>query len=446
MSREESLRPSYSDTVMDKFTLPVLKHELRKRQLDSRGVKAVLVQRLGDALVEEGRNPDSYISDFNGQQSGSLPHGAGRQADNASIQQDTEVGPGDSVSQVGRNVGSTVSQGSRKSVRSSSSMRSVASMRVAEAARKAELMARASMLKEKRKLEGEELRMRQDIEDLELRTKMREADARLNAILREEASITGNETDAQSCAKPFVANTKISGQNQIRSDAVRIAGFTEGLVTDSVQGCDLYVQDQGRTGRDHIQAPSFEGQDGDDVHGDGVGVGGVHLDQQSGESALHQSHGGTGHLALQPNESALQQSRRDAGTLGPPSVDSVLQEAQQGAGHLALQSVDSGLQQSRRGSGHLVLQSGDSVLQQLHPVTGVLLSHRSTRRCSSHGRALVIWHRGQVTRRCSSHIQLLVISSHSRSTRRLSSYDEPLVISSHSRSTRRLSSYEPLVI
>lgn len=80
---------------MDKFTLPVLKHELRKRQMDSRGVKAVLVQRLRDALVEEGRDPDSYLSDFNGQQAGSLPHGAGKEVGDASTQPDTDVGPGD---------------------------------------------------------------------------------------------------------------------------------------------------------------------------------------------------------------------------------------------------------------------------------------------------------------------------------------------------------------
>ena len=78
-----------------------------------------------------------------------MPYGAGKEVGDASTQPDTDVGPGDSVSQVGRNVGSTVSHGSMKSVRSSSSMRSVASMRVAEAARKAELIARASMLREK---------------------------------------------------------------------------------------------------------------------------------------------------------------------------------------------------------------------------------------------------------------------------------------------------------
>ena len=49
---------------MDKFTIPVLKHELSKRAMDTRGVKAVLRQRLTQALLREGSDPATYVTDF----------------------------------------------------------------------------------------------------------------------------------------------------------------------------------------------------------------------------------------------------------------------------------------------------------------------------------------------------------------------------------------------
>ena len=177
---------------MDKLTLPALKYELRSRQLDPKGVKAVLQQRLRDALSEEGRDPDSYVSDFDSRSDAVPPKGDIRPGETLT-QQGDDVTPEDSASQV--RGGSSISHGSRRSRRSCSSVHSVASMRAAEAARRAELVARASMLKEKRELEDRELKMKQDREDLILRTELKETDARMEALMREEAnldSVTGS--------------------------------------------------------------------------------------------------------------------------------------------------------------------------------------------------------------------------------------------------------------
>ena len=224
---------------MDKLTLPALKYELRSRQLDPRGVKAVLQQRLRDALSEEGRDPESYVSDFDSRSEAVPPKGDIRPGETLT-QQGDDVTPEDSASQV--RGGSSISHGSRRSGRSCSSVRSVASMRAAEAARRAELVARASMLKEKRELEDRELKMKQDREDLILRTELKETDARMEALMREEAnldSLTGSirKSRSQQQQVPQISATTASVARGFRcEEAVGINPVEPRLLTCSGGG------------------------------------------------------------------------------------------------------------------------------------------------------------------------------------------------------------------
>ena len=206
---------------MERLTVPALKYELQKRALDCKGLKAVLVRRLTQALNDEGLDPDSYVSDFD-----SILHGATQTVDKSSDRDSADEGgvaPDDSASQVSKRVEDTrsvLSQGSRTSRQSSRTIRSDASLRIAQAAKTAELLARASMLKEKRDVEEQELqemmkikkmeadarraqeememkkmevelKMRQKKEDLTLRTEIKEAEARVQAIDEEERILEG---------------------------------------------------------------------------------------------------------------------------------------------------------------------------------------------------------------------------------------------------------------
>ena len=200
---------------MERLTVPALKYELQKREIDCKGVKAVLVQRLTQALNDEGCDPDSYVSDFGG----ALP-GAAQTGDSSSDRDAVHVSPDDSASQItirDERPRSVLSRASRSSRHSDRSLRSETSIRMAEAAKTAELKARAAMLKERRDVEEQELqemmkikemeaesrrreeememkrikvemKMRQMKEDLALRTEIMEGEARARAIALEDHS------------------------------------------------------------------------------------------------------------------------------------------------------------------------------------------------------------------------------------------------------------------
>ena len=219
---------------MDRLTVQMLKYELQKRQLDSRGFKTVLKGRLRDVLIEEGHDPDSYISEFEVALSGPARRvythlgGDGAQAeadavgpgiDGAQAEADdvgpggdvaqaaaVDVGPDDSASQVFKQRGSrsALSHGSRASQNSRSSDQSSTSRRLDEAVKRADLLARASMSKAKRDMEDQELQMqlqmRRKREDLELEMEIMASQARTRAIVEEEERIIGGngmENDIQ---------------------------------------------------------------------------------------------------------------------------------------------------------------------------------------------------------------------------------------------------------
>ena len=121
-------------------------------------------------------------------------------------------------------------------------------MRVAEVARRAELMARASMLKEKRQFEVRELEMikekedrelkiKQDREEHALRAETREADARMEAILKEEANLEGRVYAAQPpTERPLRAEAKSFEPREIPLDDGRVVGGPRELNEDHAQG------------------------------------------------------------------------------------------------------------------------------------------------------------------------------------------------------------------
>ena len=53
-----------SNLNMDKLTIPMLKSELQRRELPTRGAKMVLTDRLRQALENEGKDPGSYSSEI----------------------------------------------------------------------------------------------------------------------------------------------------------------------------------------------------------------------------------------------------------------------------------------------------------------------------------------------------------------------------------------------
>ncbi|KAK4326945.1 hypothetical protein Pmani_002549 [Petrolisthes manimaculis] len=140
---------------MDKLTLVDLKAELEKRGLDTRGTRASLMDRLRIVMESEGVDPNVYFS------------GNDEQA----------IRPEDSVSQTSRHGSRSVG-----SLRSFSS--SVRVTRAMEAARKTGLLAKAEILKKSQEKEQEELRLRQEKEQLLVQSEIEDSRAREEVLAK----------------------------------------------------------------------------------------------------------------------------------------------------------------------------------------------------------------------------------------------------------------------
>ena len=227
---------------MDKLTIPMIKSELQKRTLPTKGAKAVLADRLRRALETEGKDPNSYASEFllsgscgqekqasdgrsdePGRSGGgnavmsslSTPAAAIDDAHTApeDIQQPHEDGGKDEEDDdhedtrvVGEpDLGKTAAVGAARtsgmndprhlrddaasvvscrsvgSKGSAASTRSVTLLKMEEAAKRAELQVRASFLGEKRQLEDDELEQRM----LEVQNRRKMEDLELRTKLAE---------------------------------------------------------------------------------------------------------------------------------------------------------------------------------------------------------------------------------------------------------------------
>ena len=112
--------------------------------------------------------------------------------------QQSEIGPDDSISQVGSNT-SRKSKKSRSVISDKSSLVSSASAaRMKEEAKKAELVARAAMLQKKQALEQEEhylqLRLRQKKEEFDLQTEIAVTDAKTRVYEQFEGAKCAEQT------------------------------------------------------------------------------------------------------------------------------------------------------------------------------------------------------------------------------------------------------------
>ena len=163
---------------MDRFTLAQCKEELRKRNAETLGTKAVLLERLRKLLETEGSNLETLISN---QENGSMEE---------YLAPREEVGGGEDV-----HPEDSVSQASTRSRISSSSCNSIRVTRAMETARKAGLLAKAKVLQEKRKRECEAFRVQQEKEKLQkklqqekekLQKELQEEEFRLQKELQEE--------------------------------------------------------------------------------------------------------------------------------------------------------------------------------------------------------------------------------------------------------------------
>ena len=159
---------------LEELKVSQLKAELKDRGADSRGSKSVLMIRLKELLDDEGVDVESFVA--------ARRDGGSRADRNPNGVQDETDHDKDSLPPA---PGTLTRAGSQASLRSSASQASVSSLRAVESATKAGLLARAAFLKEKQKLDMDEMTMKRRAEEMRRRAEEREVEMRRQEEERE---------------------------------------------------------------------------------------------------------------------------------------------------------------------------------------------------------------------------------------------------------------------
>ena len=212
---------------MEHLTIIQLREQLRIRGKKTSGSKAELIQRLWETLDVQGVNLHDILKTCvpDGDGEAATMDGLDQSQEQAGTEQQGELQPGDSISQVVER-DETHSRGSRSTRSSKSSLRSAASVRRAEAkATKEALWVKAAKQKELDALQLEKLKLEQRQNQLKIEAEIAEADALERAYSQVEAGtefgIKQTKPAASECEASATQKQKFQ-TNKVQMEGVRV--------------------------------------------------------------------------------------------------------------------------------------------------------------------------------------------------------------------------------
>ena len=221
---------------MEKLKVSDLREELTKRQKDSKGNKSILMERLRDALLEEGTTVDEFVSKW--------------ESSNGTDGTD-QVRPEDSASQVSASetITSQVSQLMLEKVR--------------ESARKAGLAAKASAMAKKHELLRQEMELKMKMEELELNVEMSEAEAREKVLAESETELNRMLGVGYAKTEHEKPTRVVSGQDQQENEnPTRVVGGQDQQEHEKPTRV-VGGQDQEPPSKSHLNSGASSGEGGD---------------------------------------------------------------------------------------------------------------------------------------------------------------------------------------